>query len=183
MLGELLPVGPLPPLKVGEKRCCRVVTHPARTTASRAALDASRPRREKSPCWLFASGSPVDAAGLSPPAKARRESRDSGSVGLREPGRCVTSKRKSSISSSQRTYIMILLRCLFVFSHLIASDLPDCFPAGRSLTSSPPVAAPCRDATQQIVPKSLKGVNHSHQLEDIRWAVPLRRCALPALIV
>ena len=41
--------------------------------------------------------SPVDAAGPSPSANLRR---DSGCVGLLAPGRCVTSKRKSSISSS-----------------------------------------------------------------------------------
>ena len=83
--------------------------------ASSAAAGASRPCREKSSCWLSASGAPVDSAGPLPSVKPRR---DSGSVGLREPGRCVTSKWKSSISSSQRTYI--LFRCLFVLSHVIA---------------------------------------------------------------
>ena len=88
---------------------------PARTASSAAWADASRPSREKSSCWLSAAGSPVTAAGPSPSVKPRR---DSGSDGLRAPGRCVTSKRKSSISSSQRTYI--LFRCRFVFSHVIA---------------------------------------------------------------
>ena len=59
-------------------------------------------------------GSPVDAAGPSPSAKPRS---DSGSVGLHAQGRCVPSKRKSSISSSPWTYI--LLRCRFVFGHVI----------------------------------------------------------------
>jgi hypothetical protein len=45
----------------------------------------------------------VDAVGPSPSAKPQR---DSGSVGLRAPGRCVTPKLKSSISSSLRTYIL-----------------------------------------------------------------------------
>jgi hypothetical protein len=40
------------------------------------------------------------------------------SMGFREPGRCVTSKRKPLTSSSQRRYI--LFRCLFVLSHVIA---------------------------------------------------------------
>jgi hypothetical protein len=47
----------------------------------------SRPSREKSSCWLSAAWSPVDEAGPSPSGKPRR---DSGSDGLREPGRCVT---------------------------------------------------------------------------------------------
>ncbi len=37
---------------------------------------------------------------------------------MRAPGRCVTSKRKSSILSSQRRHI--LFRCRFVLNHVIA---------------------------------------------------------------
>ena len=61
-------------------------------------------------------GSPVDAAGPSPSAKPRS---DSGSVGLHAQGRCVTSKRKSSISSSLWTYILLPRRCRFVFGDVI----------------------------------------------------------------
>ena len=93
----------------------RFAAHPARMTESTAEAGASRPRRENSSCWLSGSGSPVDDAGPGPSAKPRRVS---GSAGFRAPGRCVTSKRKSSISSSQRTHI--LFRCRFVFSHVIA---------------------------------------------------------------
>ena len=76
---------------------------------------ASLPSRENSSCWLSGSGSPVEVAGPSPSTKPRRER---GSDGFRAPGTCVTSKLKSAMSSSHRTYI--LLRCRFVFNHVIA---------------------------------------------------------------
>jgi hypothetical protein len=63
---------------------CRLAAHRARTAASRAGTGASRPSPEKSSCWLSASASPVDGAGPLPSANPRR---DSGSVGLRDPGR------------------------------------------------------------------------------------------------
>jgi hypothetical protein len=56
---------------------------------------------------------PREQFALRRPSKPQR---DNGSIGLREPGRCVTSERKSSIESSQPTYI--LFRCRFVLSHI-----------------------------------------------------------------
>jgi hypothetical protein len=69
---------------------CRLAAHRARTAASRAGAGGSRPSREKSSCWLSASASPVDGAGPLPSVNPRH---NSGSVGLRDPGRWVTSKR------------------------------------------------------------------------------------------
>ena len=77
-----------------QRRCWRV------TTEARETL------------WLTLVGSPVDAAGPSPPSAKPRL--DSGSVGFRRPGSSFTSKRQSSISSSRRA--QILFRCAFCSS-------------------------------------------------------------------
>ena len=93
----------------------RVFAHPTRMDAGCAGVGTSRPSREKSSCRLSGSGSPVDAAGPSPPAQLPR---DRGSVVFREPGWRVTSKRGSSISPGHGT--CIFFRCRFVLLHAIA---------------------------------------------------------------
>jgi hypothetical protein len=148
----------------------RRTRRPARSVSESNSANegASRPSREKCSCWLSALASPVDVAGPSPSAKPRR---DRGSVGLRAPGRCVTSKRKSSISSSQRTNI--LFRCLFVLSHVIAwlSDDNVC----PQVEVGPPARRPRRPAAQQVVPERAQHVHHRQQFEDVRRVVSLRR--------
>ncbi len=95
---------------------------------------------------------------------------------MREPGRCVTAKRKSSISSSQRTYF--LLRCRFVLRHVIAwlsvrrsKSESDQQPAGRG--------AP---ATQQVVPEHAQRVYHRQQFEDLCRIVMLRHRQLAVFV-
>ena len=103
---------------------------------------------------LAGSGSPVHAAGPSPSAKPRR---DSDSVGLRAPGGCVTSRRKSSISPSWRTRIWF--RSRFVLSHVIA---------WLSKSVQHPGRRPGRPAAERGVSERARAVYHHEQPEHVR---------------
>jgi hypothetical protein len=103
-------ISPLWTLANAAAAVCRVTAHLAqRQSRGTAVLDgrsapAGSPRRVR-----------VRSARVCEAAARQRVRR----VG--EPGRCVTSKRKFSISSSRRTNILsTIFSCLFVLSHVVA---------------------------------------------------------------
>ena len=124
-----------------------MAAHPACTSAGRASIGALQP-------------SALDSF----PRRARplaNQQHNIGSVLLHEPGRSVTSMRKSSISSRQQLYILMI--CLFFLSRVISTARPAaCLPRRATVQHCWTV-----QHYWHVVPKSQQGVkftvNHSQQ--------------------